>query len=377
MGAMCRRAATFATGPLFLSTLIVAEPPYQERHQMLPTIVKAVALSRWPRLAVYFFLQNFLQHMKIEIFYFDPDDRFYRYSELVEDLRPDVGFPPDATEVRPIFDTIPNGKIAVFNGATWELRDDRFFHPSAIEVSYNSGLPNEAYRPLALSMYSKHYPHYPAIAQISNPLTMTMAITQRVRAIQGKFENLRFLHSRIIRGEESLTDGPNFANYATSPSLLYEMKFEGEAIVYLMRRVLDNLVQLGFTLTNFSEVRDHRRVRINELGDLIREGAEKEPLAQLTIYGSDQYEADETGFLRILNDLSNSFKHSLPHEQTHALIGTDAPTIVSQQAKQNKFEQRMIFHNHYASQLMIGFGACVERILRNQREFQRINAIHP
>lgn len=305
----------------------------------------------------------------LKVFHFDRTHGFLTSAEMIDDQRPDIGLPAFCTDIPPDFEVLGDGEIPVFDGTCWRAAPDTFYHPIFKETSYNSGRSSECYRPLALSMYSKHFPSYPAIPSISNPFLITQAIIQRVRLLQSKYENAIRLYARCMSDEGIAVDSPRFERLAARPSLLHEFKFELESMVYLMRRVLDSLVQLGYLQTNWGDFESSLCIECSELGDLLRDGSKFSQLKKVVLGDGEEYKADDTGFLTTINNLFNSFKHSLMHEESHSMIGVDFPTVVSYQAKNNKFRNEIVVHNHDLTQLMIGFQNSIERILLNQRSF--------
>ena len=91
------------------------------------------------------------------------------------------------------------------------------------------------------------------------------------------------------------------------------------------------------------------------------------------ILGNDaEYEKDKTGFLKILNELFNSIKHSSLHHESYASY-SETPNIVSYYVKNNKLSSYKVkFHNHSLAQIMCGFIENFERIIRNQKKYLMI-----
>lgn len=83
---------------------------------------------------------------------------------------------------------------------------------------------------------------------------------------------------------------------------------------------------------------------------------------------------ETTGFIATINSLFNSFKHCLMHEESCMPMGADTPIIVSYHAKNNNHNNEIVYHNHNAFHIMMGFQDNVMRIIRNQKLRQQTNA---
>lgn len=84
------------------------------------------------------------------------------------------------------------------------------------------------------------------------------------------------------------------------------------------------------------------------------------------------YEKDQipNSFLKIINELSNSMKHSMMHAEAYNQAGVNRPKIISFYAKNNNYEKVIIYQQHHSEQMMIVFQHTACRILRNQKIFK-------
>lgn len=310
--------------------------------------------------------------MQIVIFHYEPSNKFYLGSEAVEDRRPDVGLPAHSTDVPPPLDTLLEGMIPIFNGVGWDVVPDTFWRPKTRELNYDAGRKANSYKPISLSIYSRSFPNYPSMPMLCNTSLVTQSICQRIRIIHEKFTLIVDLHKQAISidlGGVPL-DSPNHEALTSSPCLLYRYKLEIEAMVYIMRRVLDSLVQLSYLLTNYPDFDKTKTIGHNEIGRFVDKEIAITDLEKVIIGDGASYQKDETGFLSVINDLFNSFKHCLMHDESYSLMCPDVPTIVSYQAKRNNHNNEIIFHNHNAYHIMMGFQDNVLRILKNQKTYQ-------
>lgn len=309
---------------------------------------------------------------KVQIYHYEPHNKFFIGTQEIDDRRPNISLPAFSTDIKPSLELLVEGQIPIFNGSSWDLVEDVFWRPKWIECNYDAGRKTDTYTPLHLSMYSKHFASYPSIPMLCNTFLVTQAICQRVRLVHDKFNSLLILHKSIISGAlpQVPVESPKFEEFYSSPSELYRYKLDSEAMVYLMRRVLDSLVQLTYLLTNYEDFERTKSMPISELGKVIKETPPVTNLEKIIIGDGIEYERDETGFLAIINSVFNSFKHCFIHDETYHIIGATIPTIVSYQAKHNKYDGDIIFHNHNAIHIMMGFQDTLIRILKNQRKYQ-------
>lgn len=309
--------------------------------------------------------------MEITIYHYEPTYKFYLGCEVVEDRRPSVGLPAFSTGIRPPLESCPDRHVPIFNGAGWDIIQDNFWRPKSVEQNYDAGRPMSSYHPLALSIYCKLFPAYPSMPMLCNSSLVVTAICQKIRMIHSKFETILNYHELLLsqNTDQVPIDSPNYDELASAPSLHYMYKLEAESMVFLMRRVLDSLVQLTYLLTNYKDFERTKVIKYNAIGQFIKVTDPTKDIEKIIIGDERDYKSDHTGFFSVINDLFNSFKHCLMHDESNLLIGTELPTITSFQAKYNNHNEIIIHHNYNAYHLMMGFQDNVERILFNQREY--------
>ncbi|MDO8769985.1 MAG: hypothetical protein Q7K57_15010 [Burkholderiaceae bacterium] len=277
----------------------------------------------------------------------------------------------------PILET-DGEKIAQFDELSkqWSLVANDFWRPSFSEINYDAERPIKTYAPISLSMYGEFFPAYQSIPMICNSTLVVTALCQRTRAIHEKFNLICSLHKVLLSGvfPQVPLDSPDYAALASSPTLLYRYKLEVESMVYLMRRVLDCLTQLTYLLTDRDEFKRTKRIAHNEIGRVLEKSGKESDFSKVMVGDGTVYEEDKTGFLKTINDLFNSFKHCMMHEESNTLIGIEFPTIVSYHAKHNDHATTIIHHNHSAHHIMMGFQDNVLRILRNQKKFLTVGS---
>ena len=312
----------------------------------------------------------------VEIYHYEPKYHFFLYSEAFEDQRPHIGLPAHSTDVRPPFGKVTDGMIPVFNGVEWDIMPDTFWRPKIKELNYDAGRQAKSYKPISLSIYGQIFPSYPSMPMLCNTHLVTQAICQRTRLIHEKFNLVVELHKQVQSTDFSGTpvDMPNHEAFATSPTALYRYKLEIETITYLMRRVLDSLVQLSYLLTNYADFESTKAIACNEIGPFLNPKTASTDLEKIIIGDGIDYSKDPTNFLRTINDLFNSFKHCFMHDESYHLICPETPTATSFQAKNNQHINEIFYHNHNAYHLMMGFQDNVMRILENQKIYNAKNS---
>jgi hypothetical protein len=311
--------------------------------------------------------------MNVRIFHYEPTFKFFLVDEVIQDQRPDIGLPAHSTDIAPPFESFKEGWVAVFDGGSWEMVVDTFWRPRKREENYDAGRLSSTYKPLEIARHQ--FPRYPSMPMLCNTELVVSAICQRIFLIEKKFSNLLLLHKKINAFHEACNLGvPDISQLEENQIRWYEYKLGIEETIYLMRRVLDSLVQLTFLLTSYPDFLETKKIDVNEIGKVFDTNLAKTNLGKIILGDVECYQKDETNFLRVINDLFNSFKHSLMHDESYLLFCSDLPSVTSYQAKHNDHRNEIVFHNHNFFHLMMGFQDSVVRILENQRIYQKLQA---
>lgn len=286
--------------------------------------------------------------------------------------------PAFATLIAPPSFETDGESIAQFDDLSnqWNMVPNTFWKPRFSEINYDAGRSLSTYTPIILSIFGNCFPAYPSIPSICNSNLVVTALCQRIRAIHGKFNLICSLHQEIITGNASLIaiDSPEYSSYSSAPTCIYRYKLEVESMVYLMRRVLDCLAQLTYLITDSEEFAETKRIAHNEIGRALDENRKETDFSKVILGDGVVYEKDKTGFLKVINELFNSFKHCMMHEESNLLIGAELPTIVSYHAKHNDHRTEILYHNHSAHHIIMGFQDNVLRIIRNQKQFLTVGS---
>jgi hypothetical protein len=249
----------------------------------------------------------------------------------------------------------------------WTVVEDNFWRPQLIEVNYDAGRKMSTFQPADYSL--GEFPPYSSLPQLCNSTLVVMRIIQAIRLINKKFSECVSMHHRIISGSEPIAvDSPIKGSLTGNPSLMYEYKMELELIIFLMRRVLDSLVQLTDMTVNFDNIEKSKKIKFDSIGSVLNKKTKDKEVSKI-ICGRDEYLSDTTGFLIISNDLFNGFKHTLMNDESFNLIGETCPTIVGYSVKYSNHKEHIQYHNHNAYHIMMGFQDCITRIIENQKIF--------
>lgn len=310
----------------------------------------------------------------ITIYHYEPFYGFYLKKDLYE-APLGIGLPAHSTDIEPPLLICADGFIPVFKKGKWVIEKDDFWKARYETVTYVSGAPLGSYTPISLSSLCGDFPVYPNLPQICNTTLVCILIEQKIRAAQGKYNEAIKCYDDIFKGYDTFQipiSGPKdyIKNFADKPAALYQYHFLVEEMIMYMRGVLDNLVQLTYVLTDFDEYIETMTIKQDKIGRL---GTTNNPTTdlELVIIGDNLcYEKDPSkiSFLKVINQLSNSIKHSMMHAEAYNQLGESRPTIVSFYADYNNHKKVIMYHQHYLEDMMIGFQCTVLRILRNQKK---------
>lgn len=281
---------------------------------------------------------------------------FLREEEIPE--RPDgVGLPAFSTDIPPPLDKCTENQIPVFKNDHWVVVENDFWRPKSIELNYDAGRLQNTYKREDMSFITSSFPNYPSMPMLCNAELIVRAICERNNFIHDKFELIISLHQKVA--------------YGSTVSDLYKYKLEIESMVFMIRKILDSLVQLTYLLTSFDEFLDTKILKYNEIGKFTNLKFPEDDAQKIIIGFGNHYSSDDTGFLYAINGLFNSYKHSLMHDETYSLLCTEVPTFVSYQAKYNNHNSDIIYHNYNAYHIMMGYQDTVKRLLDNKNKYYK------
>lgn len=185
--------------------------------------------------------------------------------------------------------------------------------------------------------------------KLLNPMLSWLVICKKIRYIHLVADDLFHRYKQEMSG---------IVNYPIKETI--------ESIIFHMKAVIDMQVQLCDLLVEHDKIENEHRILIDSYSS-----RNKNEIVNNIISGNEYYESDDTDFLSILNSVFNSMKHCLLHPEAYSKFG-DYPTVVTIYAKSNNFQNEIEYHNHYLSQLIMGFQDNVRRIFKNMRRYQEL-----
>lgn len=310
------------------------------------------------------------------IYHYDMYYKFYICSEekvgiVEEDARKGIGIPAGSTIVPPPIDQCRDNEIPVFENNSWIIVQDDFWRPEYEEINYDSGRSVDTFQFIEFNW--NDLMKYKSMPQICNTSLVGMRIYQSIIIINKKFAQCIEMHRMVLENRiNNVVYSPVKGAMTFCPSVSYELKTDLESIVFIMRRVLDSLVQLTDLMVNFSLFERTKCLSHESVGSLFSENPRCQTVKSI-VTGGDIYEYDNTGFIKVINSLFNGYKHCIMNDETFRLINSDYITITGYSVKKSNYDKLIYFHNHNAYHFMMGFQDCVARVLRNQ-ELYRLNS---
>ncbi|RKS02873.1 hypothetical protein [Flavobacterium sp. 102] len=115
--------------------------------------------------------------------------------------------------------------------------------------------------------------------------------------------------------------------------LFYRQKFLTEQIFYWIRKTLDEMIAMIYVLEYLKKTNKYpTNIKIESIGHLI---------------GSKEFIVDikdkHLNILKIINNISNTFKHSFLNSEIHNHLGELDPLVFSYGFKNNDMEKEMVF----------------------------------
>ncbi len=118
-------------------------------------------------------------------------------------------------------------------------------------------------------------------------------------------------------------------------SLFYKQKFLTEQIFYWLRKTADELISLIYLL-DFNKKKNTfpTKIEINSVGSLLKKD----------VYIPELFDVFRK-FLKILNEISNGYKHSFINSQAHTYHGKNYPVIFALTVEYNNLKNEPKFHS--------------------------------
>ena len=127
----------------------------------------------------------------------------------------------------------------------------------------------------------------------------------------------------------------NINDAITISHLFYHQKFLTEQIFYWLRKTADEIICMLYLL-NYLEKNKHnpKKLKISSIGEYLNSKTKIEILENFRAY------------FKILNDISNAYKHSFVNAQIHTTIAIEHPTVFALAFEHNNRNNELIFHQY-------------------------------
>jgi hypothetical protein len=225
------------------------------------------------------------------------------------------------------------------------------------ELNYDAGRKAETFCPDDIEMQDLPF------ARLGS---FSLVVRQRYRYCHKLFDQLVVLHTQVIDQEElDISDSPVAGQMVGKPSRRHEYSFLSESLVLQMRRSIDTLIQYAVLIDIVPEDVPGSKLTESGLDDLLKCGGSEKEVFRRLLGKLPLKQADPTKFLTVINNLFNAMKHHWPHEESHNLTGKESPTIVSYYAKHNDTSDVVVFHNHNAFHVIMGYQDTMRKFVTN------------
>lgn len=319
----------------------------------------------------------------MKIYHYDSSDFYYLGSEEIHD---GGGVPYAATDIEPPERAEwPDGKVPVFDesGRQWLYKENDFWKVEVKELCFYSG--RDSVEPVYLVGDRRNPTYHVDLIHFVNKLPGVniprigrlpgfISLNQRIDYIDSCVEQIEAQFLAFQKGGMAKTVGYG-ANHH---------HFVVESLVGAIRRFLDDLVVVAF-LTTFKDYEPWKADFVVEGFSDLFDAAKLKPkfrrsfrnvfeCDQVMNESLDQFIIKVLGknraFLTTIQQLSNSYKHSVTSNIGRNLFGVDYPTIVVVGVlKPDRNFRRLTYHNHSLRQIVIGLkdyledlASCISRV---------------
>ncbi|WP_296302273.1 hypothetical protein [Gilliamella sp.] len=313
---------------------------------------------------------KFYNHERyVTIYHYDEKDKYFTHHEENCYQPAGIGLPANSTDIPVPDGELPSGFIYVFENEQWTAKKDVFKKNRASNMSEENYIYQENLPPyFTIGTFDFHkMPQYEKIENFTNPQLQSLILTYRYLHIQNEFIEVIDFHEKYVKNIQNI--GMIFPQ-DRNPAIMYRLKTE--SLILSIRSLFDELVQLTYITCYKSIFIKDSQIKVDCIGDLFSpKKVTNYPLCKKIILGDDiNYQQDSSGFLKMINNLFNSIKHSFIHYEVYNSFPPETPNVISLYKKQNDFSSgKVIFFNHSLFQIMFGFKCNFNRIINNQKEF--------
>lgn len=138
--------------------------------------------------------------------------------------------------------------------------------------------------------------------------------------------------------------------------LYYKQKFVTEQIFYWIRKTVDEFISLIYVLEHLKSNNNEfpEKIRIDCIGSLIS----KNNKDFLIVIKNNRLD-----ILTIINDISNTYKHSFLNSEIHANIGEKDPLVFAYGLERNDFDRKTVFVNYKIADVINSLNCLLEDLI--------------
>ncbi|ASV12856.1 hypothetical protein [Leptospira santarosai] len=282
-----------------------------------------------------------------KIFHYDHFDKFLTHESWLNTPadNDEIERPGDSTYVAPPYNYSEN-LIPVFieEKNYWTLAENNFWNPEIIDLSYNSGeiLKGIPQLPTILADRLHIFPSIPKLLAIG---LFGFRFECRVQELNRRIKDIYIIHDELYK--KSGIAIPQFSTYYTT---------EIELIVYLMKKVIDELITLTYVQTFYEKILNTHLITIDSIGSLFKENDDEIILLREKLNFNIH-----KNYFKIINDLHNSMKHDITFSEAFSFRGVNEPCAFSLQSKKGNYH-KITFHAHSINQLVSGLTKFLKEI---------------
>jgi|GEM_PF-2962735 len=289
------------------------------------------------------------------VFDYDRYDRFFTgpSSAQLNQKTGEVLVPGDATEVPPPAEW-PEGCIPVFcpDKNVWEIRPDTFWRPQKTkEDGYDSGesldgIPQlPTINPFTIRSFAE-------IPRVFSQGLFNVSFSQRIQESNRRIREIYEMHSLLTQN-----NGPIDSN------LFYRYKLEIEICIYLFKKSIDEIVTVIYTDLYIERIKECHKIEIRSIGHILQPKKGEDEIVQ-RIKEAMQFEK-HGAFLRVVNDLHNSFKHDIITSETSVIFGIDEPIITTLKSSRGNLS-RLRYYEQAFSHIVFGMASFLRATVLNE-----------
>lgn len=292
------------------------------------------------------------------VFEYDRYDRFFTGPSLAQlnQKTGEVLVPGDATEVPPPTEW-PKGCIPVFcpDKNAWKIRPDTFWRPHITkEDGYDSaesfdGVPQlPAINPLRMRSFAE-------IPRVFSQGLFNVSFSQRIRESNRRIREIYKIHAMLAQN-----NGP------IDPDLFYQLKLEIEVCIYLFKKSIDEIVTVIYIDLYIERIKECHEIEVWSIGQILAPKRGEDGTGAIVQRIKEAMQFEKYGaFLRVVNDLHNSYKHDIFSSEASGDFGIDEPIITTLKSSRGNLS-RLRYYEQSFSHIVLGMASFLRATVLNE-----------